>query len=127
MIDWSDASSSGCSRSSAIFSPSFGRRAVDQRGGQARDRVAQHRIEGRTKPGIDAPLQLQQPQRRIADQFRSAEPALEGGTGRLVFEPNTFLCITTLSTRGSEVAQGTNTGQEEVGAAQHGDELRQAA
>jgi hypothetical protein len=35
---------------------------VDQRGGQARDWVAQHRIEGRTNPGIDAPLQLQQSQ-----------------------------------------------------------------
>ena len=60
-------------------------------------------------------------------QFRSAEPVLEGGTGRLVFEPNTFLFITTLSTRGSEVTQGTNTGHEKVGAAQHGDELRQPA
>ena len=35
---------------------------VDQRGGRARDRIAQHRIEGRTNPGIDAPLQLQQSQ-----------------------------------------------------------------
>ena len=40
---------------------------VDQCGGQARDRIAQQRIEGRTHPGVDASLELQQPQRRVAD------------------------------------------------------------
>src|SRR5499426_207862 len=130
MIDCSEASSSGWIRSSAIFSPSFLRRrlisAVVRRAIGSRSTASKAgRIHGSTRrcncsSRSDVSL----------IQLRTTELVLEGGTGRLVIEPNTFLCIciaTPPSARGGEVTQRADAGQEEVGATLHGDELRQPA
>ena len=59
---------------------------VDQRGDEARERVAQHGIEGRAEEGIEAALDLDERERRVGDHVEQPEPVSAGGTGRLWFE-----------------------------------------
>ena len=70
MIESSHASSSGIGLSSARANPSFGRLHVDQRRRQRRDRIAQHGVEHRAHERIEAPLDVDQPGREIAQHGR---------------------------------------------------------
>ena len=95
MIDWVSASSSGWIRSSAIFRPSFLRcrliSAVVRRASGSRSTASK---AGRIQGSMRRCSCISRSDVSLI-QFRSTEPVSAGGTGRLVIEPNTFLCITT--------------------------------
>ena len=128
MIDWVRLLRSAGIRSSASFRPSFGRcqliNAVVRRASGSRSSASKGgRIQGSMRrwsciSRSDVSL----------IQLRSAEPVSAGGTGRLVDRTqHVSLHHDPLSAHGREVAQRADAGQEEVGAAPYGDELRQAA